>query len=256
MACLPPELAGESIFEPGDEGWEKRIRERLAELAARRRAREREMEMGAVAAPWPLVATCSRGLEEVLRQELWPRPRRGRRRPGHGRLRGDLAAVYRANLCLRTAMRVLRPSPRGRRRAARSSTSSPPGCPGRRCSRRADVRRRVSRARERVSSSAFAALTVKDAVVDRLRDRWGTRPDVARASPDVLVHLHLADDRADSRSTARASRCRTAAIDRAAVRRRSPRHSPPACCCSPATTGRNRSSTRCPAPARSRSRPR
>ena len=37
MACLPPELARERLFEPGEEGWEKRIRERLAELAARRR---------------------------------------------------------------------------------------------------------------------------------------------------------------------------------------------------------------------------
>ena len=37
MACLPPELAGESFFRPTGEGWEKRIRERLAELAARRR---------------------------------------------------------------------------------------------------------------------------------------------------------------------------------------------------------------------------
>jgi putative ATPase len=37
MPCLPPELARERIFEPGEEGWEKRIRERLAELAARRR---------------------------------------------------------------------------------------------------------------------------------------------------------------------------------------------------------------------------
>ncbi len=37
MPCLPPELAGERFFAPGEEGWEKRIRERLAELAARRR---------------------------------------------------------------------------------------------------------------------------------------------------------------------------------------------------------------------------
>ncbi|HQU33823.1 MAG TPA: replication-associated recombination protein A [Thermoanaerobaculaceae bacterium] len=37
MECLPPQLAGERYFEPTDEGWEKRIRERLAELRARRR---------------------------------------------------------------------------------------------------------------------------------------------------------------------------------------------------------------------------
>ena len=37
MECLPPQLAGEKYFEPTEEGWEKRIRERLAELRARRR---------------------------------------------------------------------------------------------------------------------------------------------------------------------------------------------------------------------------
>ncbi len=37
MTCLPPELAGETFFAPTAEGWEKRIRERLAELAGRRR---------------------------------------------------------------------------------------------------------------------------------------------------------------------------------------------------------------------------
>lgn len=36
MRCLPPELGQARIYEPTEEGWEKRIRERLQELAARR----------------------------------------------------------------------------------------------------------------------------------------------------------------------------------------------------------------------------
>lgn len=36
MRCLPPELGHARLYEPTEEGWEKRIRERLAELAARR----------------------------------------------------------------------------------------------------------------------------------------------------------------------------------------------------------------------------
>jgi len=36
MACLPEELSGETIFVPGEEGWERRIRERLTEIAARK----------------------------------------------------------------------------------------------------------------------------------------------------------------------------------------------------------------------------
>jgi putative ATPase len=42
MPCLPPELQGTTFFRPGNEGWEKRIRERLHELEERRaRARLR-----------------------------------------------------------------------------------------------------------------------------------------------------------------------------------------------------------------------
>jgi putative ATPase len=37
MECLPAELAGERFYEPTEEGWEKRIRERIAELLARRK---------------------------------------------------------------------------------------------------------------------------------------------------------------------------------------------------------------------------
>ena len=43
LDCLPPELAGESLYRPTEQGWEKRIRERLAELLERRqRAARRE----------------------------------------------------------------------------------------------------------------------------------------------------------------------------------------------------------------------
>jgi len=37
MPCLPPELADARIYSPTEEGWEKRIRERLREIAARRK---------------------------------------------------------------------------------------------------------------------------------------------------------------------------------------------------------------------------
>jgi len=37
MECLPPELAGERFYQPSEEGWEKRIRERIAELLGRKR---------------------------------------------------------------------------------------------------------------------------------------------------------------------------------------------------------------------------
>jgi 23S rRNA G2445 N2-methylase RlmL len=42
-----------------------------------------------------------------------------------------------------------------------------------------------------LSHSGFAALKVKDAIVDSLRDRLGARPDVNPEDPDVPVVLHL-----------------------------------------------------------------
>jgi putative N6-adenine-specific DNA methylase len=47
-----------------------------------------------------------------------------------------------------------------------------------------------------ITHSGFAALRVKDAIVDQLRDHGGRRPDVDRESPDVRVFLYLAQDRA------------------------------------------------------------
>ena len=47
-----------------------------------------------------------------------------------------------------------------------------------------------------LTHSGFAALKVKDAVVDVLRDKLGGRPDVAPKDPDVSIVLHLAGTRA------------------------------------------------------------
>jgi putative N6-adenine-specific DNA methylase len=41
-----------------------------------------------------------------------------------------------------------------------------------------------------IGNSAFAAQRVKDAIVDRLRDLFGARPDVDKRDPDVRVVLH------------------------------------------------------------------
>jgi len=111
--------------------------------------------------------------------------------------RGDLHAVYRANLWLRTATRVLRQlseGPAGGREALYELASKVAW---------EDV---VARGQTIVVEAAgkagafrntsFASLIVKDAVVDRLRTRWGSRPDVDRKGADVRFHVHLAGERA------------------------------------------------------------
>jgi 23S rRNA G2445 N2-methylase RlmL len=47
-----------------------------------------------------------------------------------------------------------------------------------------------------VTHSGYAALKVKDAVVDTLRDKLGARPDVNPKDPDVSIVLHLAGNQA------------------------------------------------------------
>ena len=143
--------------------------------------------------PWRLVATCTRGLEEVLAGELESLGVEDVT-PGVGAVtfRGDLAGLYGANLRLRTAMRVLVPLLRGRVRgrkdlfalAARVPWEDliPPGA--------TFAVETVGKA-PGLEHSGFAALVVKDAVADRIRGRRGNRPDVDRRDPDIRIHVHL-----------------------------------------------------------------
>lgn len=47
-----------------------------------------------------------------------------------------------------------------------------------------------------IDNSMFAALRVKDAIVDQLRKRHGARPSVDTANPDLRLNLHLNDNQA------------------------------------------------------------
>jgi 23S rRNA G2445 N2-methylase RlmL len=48
-----------------------------------------------------------------------------------------------------------------------------------------------------LTHSAFVSLKVKDAIVDRLRERAGKRPDIDRRDPDLLVNVHLVNNQAE-----------------------------------------------------------
>ncbi len=47
-----------------------------------------------------------------------------------------------------------------------------------------------------ITHSKYAALKLKDAIVDMIRDQVGTRPDVDRREPDVSINLHIENNRA------------------------------------------------------------
>ncbi len=148
---------------------------------------------------WELIATCTRGLEEVVRDELVAL---GHDEATCGRgmvtFRGGLGEMYRANVGLRAAMRVLRHLARGPAAGPEELYELASSVPWEAVFARSSTFAVTAAGRGRgFRSEAFAALTVKDAIADRLRSRWGERPDVDRQRPDLPVHLHLVGERAD-----------------------------------------------------------
>jgi len=151
---------------------------------------------------WRLVATCARGLEEVVAGEL-----RGlgieieATTAGGVSFRGDFATAMRANWRLRAANRValeLAGWPaadgdalyRGTFELVASGRFDQLFDPGRRFAVAATA------ARSALRDTRWVALRVKDGLVDAQRQRFGRRSDVARRDPDLALRLRLVDDRA------------------------------------------------------------
>jgi len=144
-------------------------------------------------------ATCARGTEGALRRELAAlRLRQVRGERGGVSFEGELRAGMKACLHSRVAMRVLLELARFRAGDAASLYAGAGAVPW------ADwITPRTTIAVEAtvrdapgLTHSGFAALKVKDAVVDALRERLGARPDVDAKDPDVRIVLHLAGEEA------------------------------------------------------------
>jgi putative N6-adenine-specific DNA methylase len=138
-------------------------------------------------------ATCARGVEPVLADEL-RRLEAAEVAPGRGGVAfaGDLALLYRANLWLRTAIRVLRPileadvhSPNELYDAVRSLDWSQYLTPDHTLAVDCNVRD------SEITHSKYAALRVKDAICDQFIERVGRRPSVDVEQPMVGLNLHI-----------------------------------------------------------------
>ncbi|MEY6432110.1 bifunctional 23S rRNA (guanine(2069)-N(7))-methyltransferase RlmK/23S rRNA (guanine(2445)-N(2))-methyltransferase RlmL [Thioalkalicoccus limnaeus] len=140
-----------------------------------------------------LFATAPKHLEDLLADEL-----RGLGVADPEATRGgvaftaDLALAYRVCLWSRIANRVLlrlaccpAPDPEALYAAAHDVQWEDHLSPQR------TFAIRVDRAGSRTGHSHYEALKVKDAVVDRFRERVGSRPSVAIDRPDVPIHVHL-----------------------------------------------------------------
>lgn len=143
-------------------------------------------------------ATCGRGIEPVLAEEL-----RGlgaaEVEPGRGGVsfRGEIALLYRANLWLRTAVRVLRPileadvsSPDELYEAVGSLDWSRYLTPEHTLAVDCNVRD------SHITHSKYAALRVKDAICDQFVQRCGKRPSVDVDEPMLGLNLHIYRNRA------------------------------------------------------------
>jgi putative N6-adenine-specific DNA methylase len=144
---------------------------------------------------WPLVATCSRGLEEVLADELRAVDASAVA-PGRGMVSftGGMDTVLATNLYLRSAIRVLVSLARGRAGNRDQLYDLAASVPWEEAlAQRQTFAVEVAGRARAFRDPTFAARVVKDAVVDRLRSKRGQRPDVDRESPDVRLHLHISD---------------------------------------------------------------
>jgi putative N6-adenine-specific DNA methylase len=143
-------------------------------------------------------ATCARGLENVLAEEL-RRLQSENVEPGRGgvQFHGDLALLYRANLWLRTAVRVLMPileapvqSPDDLYAAVQSIDWSRYLTPEHTLAVDCNVRDSA------ITHSKYAALRVKDAICDQFVAKVGKRPSVDVEMPMVALNLHIYRDEA------------------------------------------------------------
>jgi 23S rRNA (guanine2445-N2)-methyltransferase / 23S rRNA (guanine2069-N7)-methyltransferase len=146
-----------------------------------------------------MFATCARGLEPLLADELRALGAQdAAERSGGAACHGDLALAYRICLWSRLASRVLRPLAHFELPDAEAlyrATHAIDWPAQFSAERRFAVE--VAGRSSAVPHTHFAALKVKDAIVDRFREALGRRPDVDARGPEVVVHLHLHGDRAD-----------------------------------------------------------
>lgn len=138
-------------------------------------------------------ATTLAGLENVLEKEiidLGGQNTRIYRRAVS--FEGGLSIMYKMNLGLRTALRVLYKIKTFRLRTESDYYRGIKSIPWEdyfESSKTIAVKAVVSSSL--FNNSQFAALKAKDALVDRFREKSGSRPDVDIKSPEINIHIHV-----------------------------------------------------------------
>lgn len=153
-----------------------------------------------------MLAKTFKGLEEVLAQELTElgadEVQIERRAVS---FKGDKALLYRANLCLRTAIRVLVPIKEASLRLSLKGKREKPEDQVYEIAKAIDWSRYMTADTtfaidatvysELFRNSLFVTYRVKDAIVDYWKEKAGKRPNVSTENPDLRVNLHVGNDR-------------------------------------------------------------
>ncbi|WP_093023226.1 THUMP domain-containing class I SAM-dependent RNA methyltransferase [Pustulibacterium marinum] len=105
---------------------------------------------------------------------------------------GDKGFMYKANLCLRTAIKILKPV---KTFIVRSEDDLYAKVYAMNWERFMNVNStfaiNATLADSRFTHEKYVALKTKDAIVDKFRDTHGERPDVDTRHPDVRIHIHI-----------------------------------------------------------------
>ena len=143
-----------------------------------------------------MVAKTLFGFEEILAREL--------RNLGASRVKtgtrmvsfyGDLGFMYKANLCLRTALKILKPIASKRIRNDRDLYNFISTLPWEDYLNANETFAIYSTVHSEVfRHSQYVALKAKDAIVDKFRNSSGERPNVDTEHPDLTINLHIQKD--------------------------------------------------------------
>lgn len=146
---------------------------------------------------WTCFATCASGLEPLLHAELRGlRAAKVERQVGGVRFDASAREMWRANLELRTATRVLVRLGRFGARDADELYRGAIELPFEEWWREGTGLWISARVKEsELDHTRFVEQRVKDAVCDRLRERTGARPDVDRDQPGLRLDVHIYRDR-------------------------------------------------------------
>lgn len=140
-----------------------------------------------------MIAKTFFGFEEILAKEL---QQLGAQEVEQGvrmvSFKGDKGFMYKANIALRTALKILKPIYNFR---AYNEASLYKGMQSLDWSQYLSANQTfvidVTLFSDHFNHSQFVALKAKDAIVDQFRDKFGKRPSIDKDHPDVRINLHI-----------------------------------------------------------------